>query len=65
VMAEVLQRLRIEPSTLIDSYGASDPAEFFAVVTEVFFELPRELAAEAPAVYSELAELYHLNPTEW
>ena len=50
---------------MIDSYGASDPAEFFAVVTEVFFELPRELAAEAPAVYSELAELYHLNPTEW
>jgi len=65
VMSEALQRLRNEPSTLIDSYGASDPAEFFAVVTEVFFERPRELAAETPAVYDELAELYHLNPTEW
>ena len=65
VMSEALQRLRNEPSTLIDSYGASDSAEFFAVVTEVFFERPRELAAETPAVYDELAELYHLNPTEW
>jgi hypothetical protein len=65
VMAEALERLRREPSTLIDPYGASDPAEFFAVVTEVFFERPRELAAEAPAVYAELAALYRLDPAAW
>jgi Mlc titration factor MtfA (ptsG expression regulator) len=65
VMGQAFERLRHEPSTLIDSYGASDPAEFFAVVTEVFFERPQELAAEAPDVYGELAELYGVNPTAW
>lgn len=65
VMGQAFERLRNEPSTLIDRYGASDPAEFFAVVTEVFFERPNELAAEAPAVYAELAELYRVNPMQW
>ena len=65
VMGEALERLRHEPSTLIDGYGATDPAEFFAVVTEVFFERPQELAAEAPAVYGELAQLYRVDPMAW
>lgn len=65
VMGEALERLRSEPSTLIDAYGASDAAEFFAVVTEVFFERPGELAAEAPDVYAELVDLYRVNPMHW
>jgi MtfA peptidase len=65
VMDVALQRLRNEPSTVIDSYGASEPAEFFAVVTEVFFERPSELAAEAPDVYGELVGLYGVNPVGW
>ncbi len=65
VMGQALERLRSEPSALIDAYGASDPAEFFAVVTEVFFERPAELAAEAPAVYDELVALYRVNPMRW
>jgi Mlc titration factor MtfA (ptsG expression regulator) len=64
-MGAALERLRQEPSTLIDAYGASDPAEYFAVATEVFFERPRELADEAPAVYRELAELYRVHPLAW
>ncbi len=65
VMDEAFTRLRAEPSTVIDPYGASEPAEFFAVVTEVFFERPLELAAEVPNVYAELAGLYGLNPIGW
>jgi hypothetical protein len=65
VMGEALERLRSAPSALIDAYGASDPAEFFAVLTEVFFERPAELAAEAPEVYDELVALYRLNPIRW
>ena len=65
VMGEAFERLQREPSALIDAYGASDPAEFFAVVTEVFFERPQELAAEAPAVYRELAELFGVDPLGW
>ena len=65
VMGVAFERLQSEPSTTIDAYGANDPAEFFAVVSEVFFERPRALAAEAPAVYRELAELYRVHPLVW
>ena len=65
VMGDAFERLQREPSVLIDAYGASDPAEFFAVVTEVFFERPQDLAAEAPAVYRELAGLFGVDPMGW
>ncbi len=65
VMEAGLERLRNEPSALIDPYAATDPAEFFAVVSEVFFEQPGALQAEAPAVYRELAELYGIDPVTW
>jgi Mlc titration factor MtfA (ptsG expression regulator) len=65
VMGEAFERLQREPSALIDAYGATDPAEFFAVVTEAFFEQPQALVAEAPAVYRELVGLYRLDPKEW
>lgn len=50
---------------LIDPYGATDPAEFFAVVSEVFFERPRALAAQEPALYRELAGFYRVDPLSW
>jgi Mlc titration factor MtfA (ptsG expression regulator) len=65
VMGAAFERLRHEPSAVIDAYGASDPAEYFAVVTEIFFERPQALEAEAPAVYRELADLYRLQPLSW
>ena len=65
VMGEAFERLQREPSALIDAYGASDPAEFFAVVTELFFEQPQALAAEEPEVYRELAGLYRVQPLQW
>ena len=58
-------RLRQQPSAVIDAYGATEPAEFFAVVTELFFERPQALATEAPEVYAELAALYRLQPLAW
>jgi Mlc titration factor MtfA (ptsG expression regulator) len=50
---------------LIDAYGASDPAEFFAVVSEVFFEQPRRLAAEDPDLYREFRAYYRVDPLSW
>lgn len=58
------QVARGEP-TLIDPYGASDPAEFFAVVSEVFFERAPALAAEQPALYREFAGYYRVDPLNW
>jgi MtfA peptidase len=65
VMDAAFQRLQHMPSDVIDPYGATDPAEFFAVASEVFFERPADLAAEAPEVYREFSALYGLNPAQW
>jgi MtfA peptidase len=66
VMMEEFVRLQqqaatLEPS-LLNHYGASNPAEFFAVVSEVFFEQPREMAAMHPALYAELRAFYCIDP---
>jgi Mlc titration factor MtfA (ptsG expression regulator) len=48
--------------TLIDQYGATDPAEFFAVITEMFFEMPGALSENHPELYEELKKFYHQDP---
>jgi Mlc titration factor MtfA (ptsG expression regulator) len=48
--------------TGLDPYGATNRAEFFAVVTEAFFEQPHELLQEAPEVYEELRKFYNQDP---
>jgi MtfA peptidase len=44
--------------TLIDPYATESPAEFFAVLTEYFFEAPDLLKQEYPAVYGLLSRFY-------
>lgn len=51
--------------TVIDSYGATNPAEFFAVATETFFEKPQELLKKHPALYEQLQRYYQLDPVQW
>jgi hypothetical protein len=53
-----------DPS-LINYYGATAPAEFFAVVTEVFFEQPKQLEAQHPALFKELKSYYRVDPSDW
>lgn len=48
--------------TLIDAYGATDPAEFFAVVTECFFERPVALRRRHPELYEQLRSFYRQDP---
>ena len=48
--------------TLLDKYGATNPAEFFAVVTEYFFEQPTQLKAQHPELYDELRLYYQQDP---
>lgn len=48
--------------TALDPYAAQSPAEFFAVVTEAFFETPRLLRETYPAVYAQLALFYRQDP---
>jgi Mlc titration factor MtfA (ptsG expression regulator) len=51
-----------EQPTLIDKYGATEPAEFFAVVTEYFFEKPLQLKQRHPELYEELKRFYRQDP---
>ena len=50
---------------LLNHYGAHDPAEFFAVVSEVFFEQPKALTHAYPALYQELCGYYKTDPAAW
>ncbi len=52
-------------SSVFDAYGATAPAEFFAVAVETFFEKPREMQQEEPAVYEELSRYFGLDPARW
>ncbi len=46
--------------TLMDAYGATNEAEFFAVSTESYFTRPQELAYEYPELYTLLADFYRI-----
>lgn len=48
--------------TIIDPYAATAPAEFFAVLTEAFFETPQVLRHEYPEVYAQLCLFYRQDP---
>jgi Mlc titration factor MtfA (ptsG expression regulator) len=50
---------------VLDPYGASSPAEFFAVATESFFEQPHALAARHPELYAEFHRYFRVDPREW
>jgi Mlc titration factor MtfA (ptsG expression regulator) len=51
--------------TFLDKYGAVNPAEFFAVATEYFFEKPKQLQKLHPELYEELKRFYQQNPARW
>lgn len=59
---ELQARLRLGIHSVIDAYGATNEAEFFAVATETFFTRPDELAFESPALYAVLSDFYRLVP---
>jgi len=48
-----------------EPYATTNPAEFFAVISEYFFTLPHFLADRYPEAYHLLTELYRLDPRQW
>lgn len=50
---------------VLDLYGATDPAEFFAVATETFFEQPGPLAERHPELFEQLYKYYGVDPRDW
>jgi Mlc titration factor MtfA (ptsG expression regulator) len=51
--------------TVIDSYGATNRAEFFAVASETYFEEPRRLRNQIPRLYDVLKAYYKQDPAKW
>jgi len=51
--------------TVMDEYGATSPAEFFAVATETFFEKAHAMQRRHPELYEALKGYYKLDPVEW
>ncbi|MGB1030123.1 MAG: M90 family metallopeptidase [Pseudoalteromonas marina] len=50
---------------VIHSYGATNEAEFFAVITETFIEKPAELRRYDPEIYRMLVNYYQFDPISW
>ena len=63
-MGTNFRRLRRRRHPLVRQYGATNPAEYFAVVSELFFTRPLDLRAHLPRVYDRLAEFYLQDPAE-
>ncbi len=51
--------------SVLDHYGATNHAEFFAVATECFFEKPKQVKKKHPKPYAELKAYYRLDPIDW
>lgn len=51
--------------SLIDHYGATNPAEFFAVATETFFEKPAQMAKHHAELFEVLKCYYRIDPRDW
>ena len=60
-----VQRVENGHPTLIDPYGASNHQEFFAEAIVTFFERPRAMRDQMPALYDQLAKLLALDPAQW
>lgn len=61
---ELQRKTKDGESDLLNAYGATNRAEFFAVATELFFERPGEMRERYPDLYRELKGFYRQDPAE-
>jgi len=60
--ADFCRREEAGEELAIDPYAAESPGEFFAVMSEAFFEIPRAVLALYPQVYGQLRNFYRQDP---
>jgi len=69
VFSAQFEQLQMQAKTkspsLFDYYGATNPAEFFAVASEVFFEQAKQFHYEHPRLYKQLTQYYQVDPIHW
>jgi Mlc titration factor MtfA (ptsG expression regulator) len=60
--ADFCRRVDADEDVAIDPYAAESPGEFFAVVSEAFFDLPQAVLEDYPQVYAQLKDFYRQDP---
>jgi len=63
--ARLQKDAKLGRGTILDKYGAVNPAEFFAVATECFFEKAPQLKEKHPELYKELRLFYRQDPASY
>lgn len=58
-------RVARRKNKVIDGYGLTSPAEFFAVATESFFEKSAAMQKRLPDLYEQLKRFYAVDPATW
>ncbi|MFC1746495.1 zinc-dependent peptidase [Candidatus Riflebacteria bacterium] len=59
------EKAKKRKKSVMDKYGATHPAEFFAVATECFFEKPKQMKKKHPELYEELKTYFQMDPVDW
>jgi len=69
VLGDEYKKLKVQiangQESTLDEYGATSPAEFFAVATETFFRNPIGMKRQHSSLYDQLKEYYRVDPAEW
>ena len=65
VFSDLQDKVDRGQKTVIDDYGTTNPAEFFSVATETFFEKPYQLNKKQTELYDLLREYYRVDPLTW
>ena len=63
--AQLLKDVKRRRKTVLDDYAATNPAEFFAVATESFFEESIKLKDRHPDLYQVLSQYYKQDPAQF
>jgi Mlc titration factor MtfA (ptsG expression regulator) len=63
--ADLIERARHHRNRVLDRYGSTSPAEFFAVASEAFFEKGKQMKKRVPMLYTQLEQYYGADPAEW
>ncbi len=63
--ADLIERVQRNSNKVLDGYGSTSPAEFFAVASEVFFEQGARMKDRLPKLYTQLEQYYGVDPAGW
>jgi Mlc titration factor MtfA (ptsG expression regulator) len=63
--AGLIKRTHSNHNRVMDGYGSTSPAEFFAVASEAFFEKGHQMKKRVPMLYTQLERYYGVDPAGW